>query len=127
MRSKSRTRAGNVNKFRERNRRENSSERRNINEVQQSTGEILECGQVTIGEIKGRQQIIVKLDARPPDVDCRVTLKVKADTGANGNVLPLRVLKQMYPKDIDPCDRLQRASVQLIAANGTPMEHILDI
>ena len=86
---------------------------------------MLKCGQIiTIGQTKeGRQQIIDKLDAKPPEVDSRVMLKVKADTGENGNVLPIRCLKQMYPKDLDPCDGLQQASVQLIAANGANMEH----
>lgn len=39
--------------------------------------------------------IMVKLSAKPKSVKQKVRLKVKADTGAKGNILPLRCLKQI--------------------------------
>ena len=39
----------------------------------------------------------IELKNRP---DIPATLKAKVDTGAQGNVLPLRTYKRMYPSDI---------------------------
>ena len=93
-RSKSRNRATeNENKLIDR-----SHEKKNVHEVESS--DVLDCGEIIlINEVtaEGRQSIMAKLNAKPKHVKCRVRLAVKADTGANGNVLPIRCLKQMYP------------------------------
>ena len=66
----------------------------------------LNCGSVQfdrtnvsiITNSKGERQVILaKLDVKPPNIARKVTLTVKADTGSNGNILPTRCLKQMYP------------------------------
>ena len=66
----------------------------------------LDCGSIEFSEtnvaailnLKGERQVIMaKLDVQPPNITRNVTQKVKADTGSNGNILPIRCLKQMYP------------------------------
>ena len=49
---------------------------------------------------------------------------VKADTGANGKVLPIWFLKQMYPGESDPCQILKQTSAKLAAANGTEIDNV---
>ena len=90
------------------------------------TNDVLDCGEVNVDSVKTeneRQSIMAKLNARPPEVKSRVTLTVKADTGANGNILPLRCLKQMYPNENNPKTRLQESTVKLTAVNGSTVEH----
>ena len=74
-----------------------------------------------------RQVILAKLDVKPPNITRRVTLTVKADTGSNGNILPVRCLRQMYPH-IDnnfnnllkpTCDTLTAVNDTLLKAYGT--------
>lgn len=55
------------------------------------------------------------------------TLRVKVDTGAQGNVLPLRIFRRMYPEKLDPhgyptdgC--LQEKCTTLYAYNGTTIK-----
>ncbi len=66
-----------------------------------------------------RQSIMVKLDVRPPNIKQKVTLKVKADTGANGNVLPTRCLRQMYPNVSKHQALLKPTCTRLTAVNDT--------
>ena len=102
-----------------------SHEKKSVHEVESS--DVLDCGEIiVINEVtaEGRQSIMAKLNAKPKDVKCRVRLTVKADTGANGNVLPIRCLKQMYQGEYDPCQRLKQSSVKLVAANGTKIDHL---
>ena len=52
----------------------------------------------------------------------RATIRVKVDTGAGGNVLPLRIFKAIHPKCIDRKGRptgLTPTSTKLTAYNGT--------
>ena len=92
--------------------------------------EILDCGtlvlEVSESDIQGgeRQAIFAKLNVRPPDVKCKVTLNVKADTGANGNVLPLRCLRQIYHSISDPTEMLHSSRAKLRAVNGSTVEHL---
>ena len=119
-RSKSRNRATeSENKLNDR-----SHEKKNVHEVE--SRDASDCDEIIlINEVTAevRQSIMAKLNAKPKDVNCRVRLTVKADTGANGNVLPIRCLKQMYPGESDPCQRLKQTSVKLVAANGTKIDN----
>ena len=52
------------------------------------------------------------------------SLKVKVDTGAEGNILPLRIFQQMYPRKIDArgipkTDSIEQKNTTLIAYNGS--------
>ena len=89
---------------------------------------VLDCGEiiVSVNECNEyeRKSIMAKLNAKPRGVSKRVTLTVKADTGANGNILPLRCLKQMYVDDPDPCTKLVKSEVKLTAVNGTNIVNI---
>ncbi|ELU09232.1 hypothetical protein CAPTEDRAFT_200708 [Capitella teleta] len=69
---------------------------------------------------------MARLDVRAPKVTQKVKLKVKADTGANANVLSIRCLKQMYSKVEDPTTVLQPSSTILTAAivNGSTLQQI---
>ena len=56
------------------------------------------------------------------------TLKVKVDTGAQGNILPVRTFKRMYPELLDdsgfPSSRhLRHRPTILTAYNGAAMTH----
>ena len=60
--------------------------------------EFSEANVAAIANSKGKRQVIMaKLDVKPPNVSRKVTFHVKADTGSNGNILPMRCLRQMYP------------------------------
>ena len=87
--------------------------------------DVLDCGELNICPVKvndndDRQSIFAKLNVKPPDVYKKVTLRVKADTGANGNILPLRCVKQMY----ENIPSLSQSSVTLRAVNGTILSHL---
>lgn len=61
----------------------------------------------------------IKLNKSPP-----AKLKVKVDTGAQGNIIPLRIFRRMYPQQLDedgypkPGSTQQRRTV-LVAYNGS--------
>ena len=53
-----------------------------------------------------------------------VNLRVKVDTGAQGNTLPLRTFKQMFPKSMTPeglpkANSISQSNMVLTAYNGT--------
>ena len=82
--------------------RKQKAESRNGKEANSSVDTVatedstLDCDSVTLATASTstnhkqdeRQAIMVKLDVRPPKISQKVTLTVKADTGANGNILP---------------------------------------
>ena len=67
--------------------------------------------------------IMVHIEARIPERTVPADMLCKIDTGAQGNVLPLRTFKKMYPEHADTpgnCTLLQkRPYVKLNAYNGT--------
>ena len=88
----------------------------------------LEFNSVTNND--GRDEIFVTLDislrngARERDA----TLKVKVDTGAQGNILPVRTFKRMYPELLDESgvpskQHLRYQPMILTAYNGAAMTH----
>ena len=87
----------------------------------------LDCDSVTLATASTstnhtqdeRQAIMVKLDVRPPKITRKVTLTLKADTGANANVLPTRCLYQMYPDAGEHKRLLQPTTTRLTAVNDT--------
>lgn len=90
----------------------------------------LDCGEIVVNSIGGtthhqsiRQSVIAKLCIRPPDVSRRVTLRVKADTGANGSIMPIRCMQQMYPREEDRRKVIQRSRATLTAVNGSAIHH----
>ena len=65
----------------------------------------------------------IKLKDQP---EVPATLKVKVDTGAQGNILPLRTYKRMYPADIGTDGlpmrgSLERTDTVLTSYNGQPI------
>ena len=122
-RSKSRGRDHKSARSKSRGRKNNKKDEKQVHYVE--SDDVLDCGELTISDISAneRQSIMVKLQAKPPDVQQKVNLTVKADTGANGNVLPLRCVAQMYPNDPNREKRLKPSSVTLTAVNGTKIEH----
>ncbi|ELT95666.1 hypothetical protein CAPTEDRAFT_197341 [Capitella teleta] len=71
----------------------------------------------------GRQSVIAKLNIQPPDVSRRVTLRFKADTGANGSIMPIRCMQQMYLNKDDRRKVIQRNRATLTAVNETAIHH----
>ncbi|XP_071842713.1 uncharacterized protein [Apostichopus japonicus] len=60
--------------------------------------------------------------------DKKATLKVKVDTGAEGNVLPLRIFKLMYPQKVDKYGKpfpssLKHSNVIITAYSGSRIHH----
>jgi hypothetical protein len=100
-------------------------EEKQVNQVDYDH-DVLDCGELTIcvNDVCDNEHISImaKLDIEPPNVKCKVTLRVKADTGAHGNVLPLRCMKQMYQSDC--MKMLQTSGVKLRAVNGTPIQNL---
>ena len=74
----------------------------------------------------------VTLPAPAGDKLHEVNINVKVDTGAGGNILPLRLFRQMYPEQIDPQGLptgLTPTPTRLFAYNGTriPQHGALDV
>ena len=72
-----------------------------------------------------RDEAFAKLSVNLPNIDHpNVMLKVKVDTGAQGNILPLRIYKNMFPDHVDengfPTDT-KSTQTRLTAYNGTPI------
>ena len=90
------------------------------------TDAILDCGTLCVDAMersqRSRQSIMAKLEIKPPGVRQKATLRVKADTGANGSILPTRCLLQMYPNEEDRRAVIQPSSATLTAVNGTTMK-----
>ncbi|ELT98415.1 hypothetical protein CAPTEDRAFT_203676 [Capitella teleta] len=90
---------------------------------------ILDCGTLMMMDSvdtqeQTRHSIMVRIDVRAPKVTKKVKLKVKADTGANANILPIRCLKQMYPEEEDPTTVLQSSLAILTTVNGSTLQQI---
>ena len=88
----------------------------------------LEFNSVT--ENDGRDEIFATLEIalRNGTRERDATLKVKVDTGAQGNILPVRTFKRMYPELLDesgvPSKRhLRHRPTILTAYNGAAMAH----
>ncbi|ELT98417.1 hypothetical protein CAPTEDRAFT_203678 [Capitella teleta] len=91
--------------------------------------EYLDCGTLMMMDSvdtqeQTRHSIMVRIDVRAPKVTKKVKLKVKADTGANANILPIRCLKQMYPEEEDPTTVLQPSLAILTIVNGSTLQQI---
>ena len=74
-----------------------------------------------------RDEAFAKLSVNLLNIDHpNVVLKVKVDTGAQGNILPLRIYKNMFPDHVDengfPTDT-KSTQTRLTAYNGTPITH----
>lgn len=67
-----------------------------------------------------RQEAFISLRVKPPDIPGQNhTLKLKIDTGASGNTLPLRTLKQMYGTSQTALKRLKPiGNVRLTSYSG---------
>ncbi|XP_071477891.1 uncharacterized protein [Diadema antillarum] len=66
---------------------------------------------------KDTKEAFVDVEIVCPKRTGRATLSLKVDTGAGGNVLPLRILKDMYPQTWR--QMITPTSAQLSAYNGT--------
>ena len=90
--------------------------------------------EITVGDITTSHSEAftnVTLPAPARDKHHKADIRVKVDTGAGGNILPLRVFSQMYPDSVDrqglPLG-LTQTQTQLFAYNGTriPQHGALD-
>ena len=84
--------------------------------------EAVECDVVTSSD--KRDEIYVSLDVRVEGKTGTHKLKAKMDTGAQGNILPVRIFRRMFPSKLD-ADGLPKPGVttarktRLSAYNGT--------
>lgn len=66
-----------------------------------------------------RDEAYTTLNVRPPDVPGHGhTLRLKIDTGACGNTLPLRIYRQMYGSNTSTYKRLKKNDTKLSAYSG---------
>lgn len=81
----------------------------------QSFSSINICG-VTLGD----GEAFTILDIKPPGLkEGSYTLKMKIDSGANGNTLPMRIFEKLYPSQTNRRNVLKtEASTKLTAYNG---------
>ena len=106
-----------------------------VNEIEEF--EQLEYGTISLDNITQRNEAFVKINVKLPGkkpvnangTQIQRTLRLKVDTGAQGNTLPLRVFQQMYPEQIasngtPKADSkvIQPASTKLTAYNGTEIK-----
>ena len=72
-----------------------------------------------------RDEAFAKVQVELPDINHpKPTLKMKVDTGAQGNILPLRIYRNMFPEHVDnnglPTGTTP-TQTKLTAYNGTPI------
>ena len=84
--------------------------------------------QCTVDAISGdrdtRDELFAHLDIQIPDRPGQHTLKTKVDTGAQGNILPIRIFRRMFPRLLDSSGFPKPGSTtprhtRLMAYNGT--------
>ena len=96
--------------------------------------ESLTFGSITISNVEAykddiQNEAFVTLDVKLPHMPDRNTrLRAKVDTGAQGNIMPLRVYRQMFPRNMDDSElpkpnTLQFSKTLLTAYGGTPNPH----
>lgn len=71
-----------------------------------------------------RDELFAQLDIQIPDRPGQHSLKTKVDTGAQGNILPIRIFRRMFPKLLDSSGYPKPGSTtprytRLMAYNGT--------
>ena len=105
---------------------------RRLNSISQATGQMTEdfetmaFDNVKVGA-DTRDEVYATLNIELKDrPNIPATLKAKVDTGAQGNVLPLRTYKRMYPSDIavdglPKRGKLENTDTVLTAYNGQPI------
>lgn len=87
---------------------------------------LFETIQIDSSSVDGkRDEAFAKISLKIPEIDHpNPMLKIKVDTGAQGNVLPLRIYSKIFPDHIDD-DGLPtgtaRSQTKLTAYNGTPI------
>ena len=86
---------------------------------------IFDTIQVEVCEISdSRREVFTTLRIKPPKTtDDKLKIKLKIDTGASGNTLPMRTLKQMYETEEQIQSILTQESVRLMAYNGKPIRY----
>lgn len=75
-----------------------------VHEMREDMEELsFECLSIDkISNEKKRDEVFAKIDIELPNYQtAHTTLKVKVDTGAQGNALPLRLFKKMFPESIN--------------------------
>ena len=76
-----------------------------------------------------RDEILVPLGVGLPGrKNAKDTLKAKMDTGAQGNILPLRIFRRMFPHQLDECgfprpDATTQSNTRLTSYTGTRIKH----
>ena len=77
-----------------------------------------------------KKEVYATVDIQIPRTDnAKTSLKAKLDTGAHGNVLPLRIYRQMFPQHIDlhgspNSGSLESSNHILVAYGGTQIQHL---
>ena len=79
-----------------------------------------QCLDVIENRSKSRDEAFTVLDVQPPGLEGNgYTLRLKIDTSASGNTLPMRTLRQKYGDKADTDDLLEPATgIKLTAYNG---------
>ena len=109
-----------------REQQESSSDESVVSGFQSFSFETIDvCG---IKEAHNRDEIFAKVNIKLDSLPGSHTLKAKIDTGAQGNILPLRIFREMYPKNLDKrgCPRpgaTTKRRIKLTAYNGTNITH----
>jgi hypothetical protein len=90
---------------------------------------------ITIADVREKAQktskdeVSVKININIPRKDnLKTILKAKLDTGAQGNILPLRLYSTIYPQDIDENSKpksgaLKKSDIVLAAYGGPHVKH----
>ena len=89
---------------------------------------LLESIQIVSSTVNAaRDEAFAKVLAELPNVDHpKPMLKMKVDTGAQGNTLPLGIYRNMFPEHVDDNDLptgTTRTPTKLTAYNSTPILH----
>ncbi|CAM1302408.1 Uncharacterised protein r2_g1227 [Pycnogonum litorale] len=87
--------------------------------------EIYTFSQITSSARTTRDKTFTMLDIILQNKPGCHKLKLKVDTGAQRNTLPLRILRKMFPERMDSngTPRTTKSNVRLLAYNGTEIEH----
>ena len=99
---------------------------RSVNELQQADEDVLEVGTIAMHGIDQRDEVFthlhIKGERRP------IRLRVKIDTGAQGNTLPVHMFRKMFPHLLNEEGNPQKSAttdkdVTLAAYGGTKIAH----
>ena len=78
----------------------------------------------TIDNVNIRREVYSTLPVKIPNTNSKFSIRLKLDTGASGNTIPMRTMRQIYDNDTQIKELLTVEPVKLTAYNGKNITYI---